>query len=77
MKPAISDFIIHVNEALSEEDMVRLADSVCEDSCVTSACVSQDNPHLIMVSYDSNCENARDIVGKLSGRGIHAQAVGM
>jgi hypothetical protein len=77
MNPAITDFMIHVNETLSEEDMARLADSVCSDHCVMSACVSQDNPHLIIVNYDSNCESARDIVTRLGDRGVHAQAVGL
>jgi len=77
MNAAIADFMIHVNEALSDEDMVRLADSVCTDACVTSACVSQDSPHLILVNYDSNCESARDIVTRLSDRGLHARAIGM
>lgn len=77
MKPAISDFMIHVNEPLSEPEMVRVADSVCDDACVTNACVSQDNPHLILVNYDSNCASARDILRKVTGLGIHAQAVGM
>lgn len=48
MKPAIADFIIHVNESLSEPDMLRVADTVCADACVTSACVSHDDPHSIV-----------------------------
>lgn len=77
MKPAISDFIIHVNEPLSEPDMVRVADSVCHDTCVTSACVSQSDTHLILVSYDSNCAQVRDIMQRVAGLGVHAQAVGL
>lgn len=77
MKPAIADFIIHVNESLSEPDMLRVADTVCADACVTSACVSHDDPHLIMVNYDAHCARASDIVRKVNDLGIHAQAVGM
>lgn len=77
MNPAIADFMIHVKEPLSDEDMVRLADSVCNDTCVMSACVSQENPHLIIVNYDSNCESARDIISRLGDRGVHAQAIGL
>ncbi|MFA5082193.1 MAG: hypothetical protein WC474_06590 [Hydrogenophilaceae bacterium] len=77
MKPATADFMIHVNEPLSEPEMARVADSVCGDTCVTSACVSQDNPHLILVNYDSDCSSARDILRKVTGLGLHAQAVGM
>lgn len=76
MNPAIADFMIHVNETLPEPEMLRLADSVCDDACVMSACVSQSDPHLILVNYDSNCASARDILAKFSGQGVHAQAVG-
>jgi hypothetical protein len=75
MQTAIADFMIHINENLSEPDMVTLADSICDNVCVTSACVSQSDPHLIMVNYDSNCSSAHAIVQGISG--VHAQAVGL
>lgn len=77
MQPAIADFMIHITETLSEIDMVTLADSVCDGPCVTSACLSSDDPHLIIVNYDSNCASARDIIRGLTSRGLHAQAVGL
>lgn len=77
MSPAIADFMIHVNETLSDEEMLQLADTVCQDACVTSACVSQGDHHMIVVSYDCHCESARDIITRLNSRGVHAQAVGM
>jgi hypothetical protein len=77
MKPEISDFVIHVSDTLPEQDMTGLTDWVCRDACVTSACVSQNDPHLIIVNYDSNCASASDIVHKLTSRGIRARAVGM
>jgi hypothetical protein len=77
MQPAIADFMIHVNETLSDADMTRLADSVCNGDCVMSACVSQDDPHLMIVNYDSNCGSVRDIIGRVSRMGVHAQAVGL
>jgi hypothetical protein len=77
MQPAIADFMIHITETLSEADLSTLADTVCDDACVTSACVSHDNPHLILVNYDSNCASARDIVRIVASQGVHAQAVGL
>lgn len=75
MPPAIADFMIHIKESLSEPDMVTLADSICDNVCVTSACVSQDDPHLIMVNYDSNCSSAFAILQGITG--VHAQAIGL
>lgn len=77
MKPAIANFMIHVDEALSEAEMASLADTVCTGRCVTSACVSANDPHLMMVSYDSDCTTARDIVAEVRARGVHAEAVGL
>ena len=77
MKPAIGNFMIHVDEALSEAEMESLADSVCTTRCVTSACVSASDPHLMIVNYDSDCTTARDIVDQVRARGVHAEAVGL
>lgn len=77
MPPAIADFMIHVKESMSEMDMATLADSICDNICVTSACVSQDDPHLIMVNYDSNCSSARAIVQGVASQGVHALAIGL
>ena len=77
LQPAMADFMIHVSDPLSEMEMLALADTVCDEHCVLSACVSQENNHLIIINYDSNCTSARDIVGHVVSRGVHAQAVGL
>ncbi len=69
--------MIHVSDPLSEIEMLTLADTVCDERCVLSACVSLEDTHLIIVNYDSNCASARDIVGHVVSRGVHAQAVGL
>ncbi len=75
--PAMADFMIHVSDPLSELEMLTLADTVCDQRCVLSACVSQEDNHLILINYDSNCASARDIVGHVVSRGVRAQAVGL
>lgn len=77
LQPAVADFMIHVSDPLSEMEMLTLADTVCDERCVLSACVSQEDNHLIIVNYDSNCVSARDIVGHVVRQGVHAQAVGL
>jgi len=75
MQPNIADFMIHISDPLSEGAMATLADSICDNVCVTSACVSESDPHLIMVNYDPDCSSAHAIVKGITG--VHAQAVGM
>lgn len=77
MKPAIANFMIHVDEALTDAEMESLADTVCTSRCVTSACVSANDTHLMLVSYDSDCTTVRDIVKEVRSRGVHAEAVGL
>lgn len=76
MSQAINDFIIHVDASLSGQEMASLADSLCQNVCVRGACVSESAPHMIMVSYDSECAQARDLVGEVRSKGFSAEGVG-
>lgn len=76
MSQAINDFIIHVDAGLSGQEMASIADSLCSNSCVRGACVSESAPHMIMVSYDSECTRAQELVGQVRAHGFGAEAVG-
>lgn len=76
MSQAISDFIIHVDADLPGVDMASIADSLCGNACVRGACVSESAPHMIMVSYDSDCTRAQDLVGQVRASGFSAEGVG-
>lgn len=75
MQANIADFMIHISDPLSEGAMATLADSIRDNVCVTSACVSANDPHLIMVNYDPECSSAHAIVKGIAG--VRARAVGM
>jgi hypothetical protein len=72
MSDAISDFMVHVEEHLSEERIRLLEDCVRDDICVISAAMQKNTPHLMMVVYDSECTHARDILGHVRDTGLHA-----
>lgn len=76
MNQAISDFMIHVDDSLSGSDMASLADALGGNACVCGACVSENASHLIMVSYDSDCAQAHELVDQIRARGIRAEAIG-
>lgn len=76
MKQAISDFMIHVDDRLSGVEMASIADALGGNACVHGACVSESASHLIMVSYDSDCAQAHDLLDQVRSRGLQAEAVG-
>lgn len=76
MSQAINDFIIHVDAPLSGVDMASIADSLCGNTCVRAACVSESAPHMILVSYDSECTQAQELVGQVRANGFSAEGVG-
>jgi hypothetical protein len=76
MSQAISDFMIHVDNSMAGVDMASIADSLCNNTCVAGACVSESAPHLIMVSYDSECTRANNLLEMVKQSGIQAEVVG-
>lgn len=76
MTQAISDFMIHVDDKLSGVEMASIADRLGGNACVRGACVSESASHLIMVSYDSDCTQAHDLIDQVRARGVHAEGIG-
>lgn len=77
MNNTITDCMIHVDERLSGVEMASIADSLSGNACVCGACVSEHAPHLIMVSYDSACTRARDLMTQVRERGVGAEIIGL
>lgn len=76
MNQAISDFMIHVDDSLDGVAMASIADELGHNACVRGACVSESASHLIMVSYDSDCAQAHELVDQVRARGVRAAGVG-
>ncbi|PIV87479.1 MAG: hypothetical protein COW48_11170 [Hydrogenophilales bacterium CG17_big_fil_post_rev_8_21_14_2_50_63_12] len=72
MSDAISDFMVHVGESLSAEQIRKMEARVRDHHCVISAAFPQRTPHLMMVVYDSECTHAKDILGHVRASGAHA-----
>lgn len=77
MEKHISDFMVHLDDFLTPDEQCHLEDYVRKQACVVSAGVSLQNPHLMMVAYDSECGRARDILHQIRQRGIRAEMVGI
>ncbi|MHB8823277.1 MAG: hypothetical protein ACYC5T_00400 [Thiobacillus sp.] len=69
--------IVHVNETIPSERMHELEDVVRTDACVISACSSNDNPHLLMVTYNPACTSSGNVLNMIQAQGVHANLVGL
>lgn len=72
----IADVMIHIDETLSKDALMKLTDKVREDECVISASVPPGKEHMMLVAYNPDCITATDILTKVNKQGIHAELVG-
>ncbi len=71
------DFLVHIEETLSESALEAIENSIRDGKAVAAASHQASNPHIIQVVYDSSETHAADIVEAIRQHGVHAQAVGM
>lgn len=77
MERHISDFLVHIHETLSPEEQCELEDFVRRQPCVVGAGVSQKDPHLMTVAYDSECGTAHGILTRVRERVTGAEMIGL
>lgn len=77
MTDSIADVMIHVDENLDREQLERLESVVKANDCVTSADVPENQAHMMLVTYNSECVSAREILSLVTAQGVHAELVGM
>jgi hypothetical protein len=72
----ITDVMIHIDETLSRDALMKLTDTVREDECVISASVPLGKEHMMLVAYNPECVTATDILARVNKQGVHAELVG-
>lgn len=77
MGTSIVDLMVHVDESIPAEAMHKLEDAVRTDACVISACTSNENPHLLLVTYNPECTSSRKVLNMVRAQGVHAEVVGL
>lgn len=77
MDISVVDMIVHVNETVPAERMNELEEVLRTDACVISACCSNDNPHLLMVTYNPACTTSGNVLNMVQAQGLHANLVGL
>jgi hypothetical protein len=73
----IVDMIVHVDETIPAEKMHELEDAVRTDACVISACSSNENPHMLLVTYNPACTSSGKVLNMVQAQGVHADLVGL
>ena len=73
----IADVMIHIDETLSHDALIKIENTVREDECVISASVPAGKEHLMLVAYNPDCTTATNILTKVNKQGIHAELVGL
>lgn len=71
------DVLVHVNEDLSEEAMLRVQQDVREGDGVISVDQRPGHGHFLMVGYDSELTRAATILQPFRNHGLHAQLIGL
>lgn len=77
MEQHISDFLVHIHEALTPEEQCELENFVRMQPCVVGAGISPKDPHLMTVAYDSECGTAHDILTRLREKVTGAEMIGL
>lgn len=77
MEQHISDLVIHIDESLQAEEISRLQNEMHDDAGIVSACISEKDKHLMIVSYDSEQLRSDQVLGSITRRGFHGELVGM
>lgn len=76
MKNALTDVMVHVNEALSEEATLGIEQDMRADAGIVSVGHRPGQTHLMMVVYDSEIAHAASVLNRFQERGLHAQVIG-
>ncbi len=77
MDKSIADVMIHFNASLPAETLAALEEEVRHEQGVISACMSHDDPHLMLVAYLPESGSSRQILQRVTRQGLTAQLIGL
>ena len=72
-----ANIVIHIKESLSSDEIHAMERNVSFDRGVTSACVHERTPHLMVVDYDPRETHSKELLYRVRNRGVHAELVGI
>lgn len=71
-----ADFIIHIDEELSTDQIHVIESVIGRDLGIHSVCVNDQLRHLMLVDYDPQEISSKTILNNVVRQRVHAQLVG-
>lgn len=71
-----ANMVMHVNENLGELSRSIIERSLTERNGVLNARFNEKHPHLVLVSYDTECTSSSDILSDMSAQHLRAERIG-
>ncbi len=77
MSNNLADFVVHIDESLSQDRLNVLEKEIHDIDGVVCACNRDDQPHLMTVVYNPEHVNSHDILVNIENKGLHAELLGL
>ena len=71
-----TEVVVHINEELNREHRDILSQKVCKLAGVVSAKLPDQQPHLMIVGYNSETTKSLQVLDGVKNSGVNAQLVG-
>jgi len=73
----MADVTIHIDETIADEEREGLQDTLRTLDGVLAAASQDETPHLMIVEYNPDLIDSREILDAVTGSGVHAELIGM
>lgn len=71
-----ANIVIHVDERLSDQEILKIEKELANREGVFSACVNEKTPHLVVVDYDPRQTRSVQLLDFVKGGRLHAELIG-
>ncbi|MGB0721780.1 MAG: heavy-metal-associated domain-containing protein [Gammaproteobacteria bacterium] len=72
-----ADFIIHIDEELSDTQLDAIERDLIDTPGVYSACVNAKHRHLMLVDYDPDLTSSGLLHNRVRSHGVHSELAGL
>lgn len=76
MSATISDITVHIDETLNDRELANLEQAIRSDEGVVSVGHNENGRHFMVVLYDPEEIRGKDILGRVTEQGFHAELIG-
>jgi hypothetical protein len=77
MNISLSDVLIHIDEALSQDRRQAVEAKLRDIDGVVSVKIPDERPHLTLVEYLHEKVDSQRLLAAVTGEGVHAELVGL